>query len=328
MGRVVLVTGVAGTFASRVSRTLADLGADSGIDRVVGIDTRPPEGDLGGVKFVRADIRTPVVGKVMAVEDVDTVVHLDVNPSEMFRGGSGAKERNVIGTMQLLAACQRSAQISKFVLGSSTAVYGTSPRDPAMFTESSSAQGGTRTGFPKDAVEVESYVRGFARRRPEVIITTLRYAQVLHPDIETPLRNYFANPMLPSALGFDPRLQFTHLDDALAVITAAVKADRPGTFNVAGDGIMLLSQVSRRLGKPVIPLPPPGFAMLARRAIRLMGGEISPDLHRVLTYGRVVDTSALRDIFGYEPKRSTEETFEEFRASQRPGILAGIGGDR
>jgi UDP-glucose 4-epimerase len=328
MGRVVLVTGVAGTFAARVSRTLAELGDDAGIDRVVGLDTRPPEGDLGGVKFVRADIRTPVVGKVMAVEDVDVVVHLDVNPSEMSRGGGGAKERNVIGTMQLLAACQRSSNVSKLVLGSTTAVYGTSPRDPALFTESTSPQGGVRSGFPKDAVEVENYVRGFSRRRPDVLITTLRFAQVLHPDIETSMRNYLANPMLPSALGFDPRLQFTHLDDALDVIVESVGSDRPGTFNVAGDGVMVLSQVARRLGKPVIPLPPIGFAMMAGRVIRSMGGKMSPDLHRVLTYGRVVDTSALRDIFGYEPKYSTEETFEAFRASQRPGILAGIGGDR
>jgi UDP-glucose 4-epimerase len=328
MGRVVLVTGVAGTFAARVSRTLAELGGRSGIDRVVGVDIRPPDGDLGGVKFVRADIRTPVVGKVMAVEDVDVVVHLDVNPSEMARGGSGAKERNVIGTMQLLAACQRSSHIAKIVLGSTTAVYGTSPRDPAMFTESTAPQGGIRTGFPKDAVEVESYVRGFSRRRPEVIITTLRLAQILHPDIETPLRNYFANPLLPSALGFDPRLQFTHLDDALAVFTEAVVSDRPGTFNVAGDGVMLLSQVARRLGKPVIPLPPPGFAALASRVIRTMGGEMSPDLHRVLTYGRAVDTSALRDIFGYELRHTSEETFEEFRATQRPGVLSVVGGTR
>ncbi|MGH3459559.1 NAD-dependent epimerase/dehydratase family protein [Aeromicrobium sp.] len=327
MGRVVLVTGVAGTFAARVSRTLVELGAGSGIDRVVGIDTRLPEGDLGGVKFVRADIRTPVIGKVMAVEDVDLVVHLDVNPSDLAPGG-GAKERNVIGTMQLLAACQRSSHVAKLVLGSSTAVYGTSPRDPALFTESTSPQGGVRSGFPKDAVEVESYVRGFARRRPDVIITTLRLAQILHPDIETPLRNYLANPLLPSALGFDPRIQFTHLDDALEVFTEAVVADRPGTFNVAGDGVMLLSQLARRLGKPVIPLPPPGFGALAGRAIRTMGGQMSPDLHRVLMYGRAVDTSALRDIFGFDPKHTTEETFEEFRATQRPGMLAGIGGSR
>ena len=327
MGRVVLVTGVAGTFAARVSRTLAELGDDSGIDRVVGIDTRPPDGDLGGVKFVRADIRTPVVGKVMAVEDVDVVVHLDVNPSDLGRrGGSAAKERNVIGTMQLLAACQRSANVSKLVLGSSTSVYGTSPRDPALFTESTAPQGGVRVGFPKDAVEVESYVRGFARRRPDVLVTMLRLAQVLHADIETPLRNYFANPMLPSVLGFDPRLQFTHLDDALAVFTESVVSDRPGTFNVAGEGVMLLSQVARRLGKPVIPLPPLGFASLAGRAIRTMGGEMSPDLHRLLTYGRAVDIFALRDIFGFEPTYSTEQTFEQFRAGQRPGVLSGVGG--
>ncbi len=328
MGRVVLVTGVAGTFAARVSRTLAELGESAGIDRVVGIDTRPPDGDLGGVKFVRADIRTPVVGKVMAVEDVDVVVHLDVNPSEMARGGTGVKERNVIGTMQLLAACQRSAQVSKLVLGSTTAVYGTSPRDPALFTESTAPQGGIRSGFPKDAVEVESYVRGFSRRRPDVLITILRLAQVLHPDIETPLRNYFANPMLPSVLGFDPRLQFTHLDDALAVFTESVLSDRPGTFNVAGEGVLLLSQVARRLGRPTIPLPPLGFAAVAARAIRTMGGEMSPDLHRLLTYGRAVDISALRDIFGYEPRYTTEQTFEQFRASQRPGVLAGLGGAR
>lgn len=327
MGRVVLVTGVSGALASRVSRALAELGESGGVDRVVGIDMRPPAGELGGVKFVRADIRTPVVAKVMAVEDVDTVVHLDLAPAES-RGGSGAKERNVIGTMQVLAACQRSQQVTKFVLGSNTAVYGSSPRDPAMFHESDSARGGVRSGFPKDLVEVEGYARGFARRRPDIIITTLRAAQVLHPDIETPFRNYLTNPALPTVIGFDPRLQFLHLEDALEIITQSVVHDRPGTFNAAGDGVLLLSQIARRLGRPTLPLPLPGFAPAAGRVIRTMGGQMSPDLHRVLTHGRAVDTSALREIFGYEPRYSTEATFEAFRDAVRPGILSALGGRR
>lgn len=325
MSRVVLVTGVASPFASQFARRLADLGEGSGIDKVVGIDTIAPAGDLGGVKFVRADIRTPVVGKVIAVEEVDTVVHLDVNPPRRGRGG-GAKELNVIGTMQLLAACQRSATVGKLVLGSSTAVYGTSPRDPAMFTESLLARGGVRTGFPKDIVEVESYVRGFARRRPEVIITTLRAAQILHPEIDSPLTSYFANPVLPTVMGFDPRLQFLDLEDALKLLTESVLKDRPGTFNAAGDGVVLLSQAARRLGRPVIPLPSIGFAMASRRIIRSMGSDIPPDLHRLLTYGRVVDTSALRDIFGFELSRTSEEVFEDFRSTVRPGILSVVGG--
>lgn len=325
MSRVILVTGVAGSFASTFARRLADLGEDAGIDKVVGIDTILPDADLGGVKFVRADIRTAVVGKVIAVDDVDTVVHLDVNPPRRGRSG-GVKELNVIGTMQLLAACQRSAKVSKFVLGSSTAVYGSSPRDPAMFTESLLPRGGVRTGFPKDIVEVESYVRGFARRRPEIIITTIRAAQVLDPSIDTPLSNYLRTPVLPAVIGFDPRLQFLSLEDAVEILTQAVVHDRPGTFNAAGDGVVLLSQAARRLGRPVIPLLPIGFAAAARRVIRTMGSDIPPDLHRLLTYGRAVDTSALRDIFGYDLVHTSAETLDAFGASLRPGLLSSLGG--
>lgn len=327
MGRVVLVTGVSGTLASRVSRHLAELGTPAGIDRVVGTDLRPPVGDLGGVKFVRADIRNPVVAKVIAVEDVDTVVHLDLAPAS-HRFGGGAKERNVIGTMQLLAACQRSSTVSKLVVGSSAAVYGSSSRDPALFCESDSARGGVRSGFPKDIVEAEAYVRGFARRRPEILITTLRAAQTLHPQIESPLHSYLRNPLLPSVLGFDPRLQFLSLHDTLAIIAEAVTKDRPGTFNAAGPGVLLLSQIARRLGRPTVPLPAIGFGAAAARVVRAMGGEISPDLHRLLMHGRAIDTSALRDIFGYEPTATTQDVFEEFRAAQRPGPLSVVGGRR
>ena len=87
MSRVVLVTGVAGSFASQVARRLVDLGEDAGIGKVVGIDTILPDADLDGMKFVRADVRTPVIGKVIAVEDVDTVVHLDLSPQVRGRGG-------------------------------------------------------------------------------------------------------------------------------------------------------------------------------------------------------------------------------------------------
>jgi len=327
MSRVVLVTGVANPLASVTARRLAEIGEAGGISRVIGIDTVVPTGDLGGTKFVRADIRTPVVGKVLAVEDVDTVVHLDVNSHRSNAGGGGSKELNVIGTMQLLAACQRASTVTKFVLGSSSAVYGTSPRDPAMWSESMSARGGVRSGFPKDIVEVESYVRGFARRRPDVIITTLRGSQILDVAMHSPLSDYFAGSVLPATIGFDPRLQFLHLDDALNVITESVLEDRPGTFNVSADGVVLLSQAARRLGRPVIVLPSLGFAGVSRRVIRAAGTDVPPDLHRLLTYGRVLDNSALREIFGYEPMYTSAEVLEQFRHQIRPGILAAFGGN-
>ena len=75
---------------------------------MIGVDVVPPRGDVGAMSFIRADIRTPVIAKVIAKEDVDTVVHMSVIATPGSAGGRGTmKELNVIGTMQLLAACQK-----------------------------------------------------------------------------------------------------------------------------------------------------------------------------------------------------------------------------
>src|SRR5947207_962922 len=129
----VLVTGVSRDLGRRFARCLA---ADPRIARVIGVDAVPPRDDIGDVMFVRADIRNPVIAKVIAKEDVDTVVHMSVIATPGSAGGRGTmKELNVIGTMQLLAACQKSENIEHLVVKSTSTVYGASSRDPAMFTE-------------------------------------------------------------------------------------------------------------------------------------------------------------------------------------------------
>ena len=102
-GLVVLVTGVSRDLGRRYARALA---ASDGVDRVIGVDVVPPRGDMGDVSFVRADIRNPVIAKVIVRERVDTVVHTSVSATPAAAGGrTSTKELNVIGTMQLLAAC-------------------------------------------------------------------------------------------------------------------------------------------------------------------------------------------------------------------------------
>ena len=130
MGRVVLVTGISRDIGRRFARAAA---GDPSIDRVIGVDVIPPRGDIGDVSFVRADIRNPVIAKVLAKEDVDTVVHMSVIATPGSAGGRGTmKELNVIGSMQLLAACQKSTTVDRLVVKSTTTVYGSSPRDPAL----------------------------------------------------------------------------------------------------------------------------------------------------------------------------------------------------
>ena len=260
---------------------------------------------------------------MIAGEDVDTVVHTSVVPALGPSGGS-TKEHNVIGTMQLLAACQRAPGVERLVVKSSAEVYGSTNRDPAMFAEDMPARRTPNAGFAKDVVEVEGYVRGFARRRPDVTVTTLRNANTLGPGVESPLADYFRLPAIPKPVGFDARLQVLHFDDLLACLHHAAIAGVPGTFNVAGDGVLMLSQAIRRLGRPTVPIPAFAIRSLGKslRPTGLTPAGFSPEQIRFLTYGRGVDTTRMREVLGFSPAYTTEEAFADFARSLAPGVIS------
>ncbi len=320
MGRIVLVTGVSGDLGGRFARLLS---ADPAVERVIGVDVVPPRGDMGDVRFVRADIRNPVIAKVIAGEDVDTVVHMSVIATPGTAGGrTSMKELNVIGTMQLLAACQKAPSLKRLVVRSSTAVYGSSPRDPAMFTEDMAPKRMPRSGFAKDVVEVEGYVRGFARRRPDIEVTMLRAANTIGPTVSSPMSQYFRLPVVPTVLGFDARLQFLHEDDLLHALRHAATDGVHGTFNVAGDGILMLSQALRRLGKPSIPLPSFAASQVGSFVRQSRVADFSPEQMAYLTYGRGVDTTRMREVLGFEPEHTTTSAFESLRDALGPGVIS------
>jgi UDP-glucose 4-epimerase len=295
----------------------ARLAANPQIERVLGVDTVPPPRELlrrmGRAEFVRADIRNPLISKVVAGAAVDTVVHASLSSNPGSSGGRAAmKEMNVIGTMQLLAACQKTPSVRRMVLKSTTAVYGSSPRDPALFDETMTPKDLPSGGYAKDAGEIEGYLRGFARRRPDVSVTVLRFANVIGPHIDTALTRYFALPVVPTVLGYDARVQLLHEEDALAVMERAASEEVPGVFNVAADGVLLLSQAIRRAGRVPVPLPSVAVGPLGRivRGTRLI--DFSHEELRFLNFGRVVDTGRLRRQFGFSPRWTTTQAFDDY----------------
>jgi UDP-glucose 4-epimerase len=317
--RRVLITGVSRQLGARLAELIA---ADPSVERVIGVDTFPPVRDLGRTEFVRADIRNPLIAKVITSAEVDTVVHMNVIATPVGAGGRTAmKEINVIGTMQLLAACQKAPSVRKLVVKSTTAVYGSSPRDPAMFTEDMVPRSVPRTGYGKDAVEVEGYVRGFGRRRPDVTLSLLRFTNFVGPQIDSLLTTYFSLPIMPTVFGFDPRIQLTHEDDGVRVLHKAITEDHPGIFNVGGDGVMLLSQAIRRAGKPAVFVPGFGVATVASWVRRTGIVDFSPDQVRFLTHGRVVDTTRLRTVMGLDLDWSTEAAFADFVETRLSGRI-------
>lgn len=314
MGQVVLVTGVSRHLGGRFAELLA---AHPSIERVIGVDVVPPPHSIGSAEFVRADIRNPVMARVIGEAGVDTVVHLNVIATPVSGSRTSMKEINVIGTMQLLAACQKAAGVQRLVVKSSASVYGASPRDPAMFDEETGAKSLPRSGFGRDSVEVEGYVRGFARRRPDVALSVLRFANIIGPRIATPMTDYFSLPVIPTVLGFDPRLQLVHEDDALGALLVATLGPGVGTVNVAGDGVLLLSQAARIAGRPTLPVPQLAGGWVGQLLRRAGLAELPAEQLRLLTYGRGLDTTRMREVLGFEPAFTTRSALADFVAAGR-----------
>ncbi|GLY23573.1 hypothetical protein Misp04_33050 [Micromonospora sp. NBRC 101691] len=317
---VVVVTGVSRYLGAHVAARLA---ADPRIDRVIGVDppgTAEPAGLLDRVERVRVDVGS--LGDLLADLEVDAVAHLAlVTAPDRQQGGRAAmKEQNVIGTMQLLAACQRAPRLRKVVVRSSTAAYGVSFRDPAVFTEETEPREVPRGGFGRDILDIEGYVRGFRRRRPDVTATVLRFAPFIGSTADTTLTRYFRQPVVPTVLGRDPRLQFLHFDDALEVLHRSVVEDHPGTYNVAGPGVLSLSQAIRRAGRLEVPVLEPGLSGAVALARTLGYGRLGLDQVDLFVHGRVVDTSRLVTEYGFTP-RSTAAAFDDFLRAHHGGVV-------
>jgi UDP-glucose 4-epimerase len=210
--------------------------------------------------------------------------------------------------------------VQRFVLKSTSAVYGASSRDPAVFTEAMQARRVPSGGFARDSVDIEGYVRSFSRRRPDVDVAVLRFTNFIGPRIDSVLTSFFRMPLVPTALGYDARVQLLHEDDALAVLVRATTGTFTGTVNVGGQGTLLLSQAIRRLGRIEVPLPTTALGSIGRISRRFGFVDYSPEQMRFLNFGRVVDTTVLRTDFGYPPRYTTETALADFARTVPPVV--------
>ena len=312
--KVVLVTGACRFLGGYLTARLAQ---NPLINHVIAVDAIAPSKDLlrrmGRAEFVRADIRNPFIAKVIRNGDVDTVVHAAAASYAPRSGGRAAlKELNVMGAIQLFAACQKAPSVRRVVLKSTSEVYGSSARDPVLFTESSSRRRPPGEGFARDSIDIEGYARGLGRRRGDIAVSILRLANMIGPAMDNALSRYLAGPVGPTVGGQDTRLQLLHEQDALGALERATMAGRSGTFNIGAPGIIMMSQAIRRSGR--VPLPVPRSALWAvdslRRATRYT--ELDREQLDYLSYGRVMDTMRMRNDLGYSPKWTTAEAFDDY----------------
>lgn len=312
--KVVLVTGASRFIGSNLVVRLA---RNPQFERVIAIDGRIPRKELmramGRAEFIRADIRNPMIRKIISDNDVDTVVHAGLI-SRPPRGGSRAamKDINVLGAMQLFAVCQKSSSVRKVVMRSSSAIYGGHPKDPAKFTEDMSARHPPEGAFAHDTIEVEGYLRGLARRRPDIATAVLRLSPMVGPRLGHAVGQYFRAPVVPTVLGRDPRIQLLHEEDAFAALAHATQNGPAGVFNISGDGVMPLSQAIARAGRVHVPVPYEVFRSAGRLLMGPVMREFTMEQLDYFRYGCGLDTTRMRAVLGFEPRWTTLQAFDDF----------------
>ena len=199
-GRRVVIVGVASHWGQELARRLA---LDPTIDYLAGIDIEPPRADLERMDFIEADIRGPLLSRLLPSTEADTIVHCGILwYPEPGRPARVLHDVNVIGTLQLLAACERTPTLERLIVRGSAAIYGCEGATPYFFTEDMARTLPLRTRFQRDVSELEAYVENFARRHPALVCCTLRCQPEIGPELDTPLIRYLASRRCqPSSAG-------------------------------------------------------------------------------------------------------------------------------
>jgi UDP-glucose 4-epimerase len=311
-GRRVLITGIGsgigGLLAARLER-------DPEVEAVIGVDTRRPRVPLARTEVVEADIRDPGIAALVERTAPDTVVHEQIvrqpGPAMSPRA---MHDTNVIGSLQLLAACGRVESVRAIVIRGSAGIYGAEPYAPQFFGEELTTLFPLRTRFQRDVAEIENYFETYSHRHPGITCTMLRYQPAIGPSIDTQISRYLSQTACPTYLGYDPRIQVVHEDDALDALVAAVRTPVRGAVNVAASGTIGLSRMIRLAGRPFVPIASPLFVPLTGATRRVY----SEDFRRLLRWGRAVDIGRLERELGHRPRYSTADAIKDWVLRRRP----------
>jgi len=301
----ILVTGISHYWGGRLAQALE---AFPEVEAVIGVDNEEPKVELERTEYVKVGAQHALLRRVVEAAAIDTVVDTRLVVDSATTSSSKAHENNVMGTMNILAACTGAdSPVRKVVFKSSTHFYGCHQDDPAFFDETMRRPHPPGTGIERDIVEAEASLNEFAERNPDTAVSILRFANVLGPDVETSHIKLFSLPVLPMILGFDPRYQFVHEDDVVHALEHAVKHRVPGTYNVAGDGVLALSEVAGLLGKTYAPVLPPWGTGIAAAVARRVGVEIPAEALQQMRYGRGVDNRRFKAA-GFRYQHTSRET--------------------
>lgn len=300
-----LLTGIAGGLGQLVARQL------QGRWDVTGVDSHRWRNCPRGIKTHVVDLRKRKFEDVVRTERPEVVVHLAF--IRHFRGDDRVRHQvNVGGTRTLLDHCVKYG-VERVVVLSSGYVYGAFPENPYQLDEEAPLSASRTYPEIRDLVEVDSLATGTIWHHPELITSVLRPVNVLGPHVHSMVREYLAQPRVPTVLGFDPMMQFIHEDDMAAAVALAAEHKLRGVYNVVGPGEVPVHTAIRETGGTAWPIPDPPARWLFGRLFRFGLLPYPAGLLDFLKYPVSLDGRRFVEATGFRCQYGLHEIFESVR---------------
>lgn len=318
MGLTVAVTGPTGEIG--ISAVTA-LEREPAVDKIIGMARRPFDPSSSGwVKtgYQQGDILDREAVDAL-VAQADVVIHL----AFIIMGSREESERiNLQGTRNVFEATVAAERPRRLVYTSSVAAYGYHSDNPVPLTEDVPPRGSPEHYYSAQKAACEALLADVTGGS-SLEVFVLRPCIVAGPRataladampwnrLPGPLRALAGvvpvlKPVVPDP-GFP--LQLVHHDDvAEAIALAATAPAPPGAYNIAGDGVVTVSEVVKALGGRPVRVP----AMAASAASAALARvPFVPSVLEWLHIARtsvVMDTTKARIELGWRPVHSSEET--------------------
>lgn len=277
-----------------------------------------PARQQAGVVYRVLDVRDPGIGGVLAEHGIDTVVHL----ASIVTPGKGSTREleyavDVGGMRNVLTACLAHG-VRHLVVSSSGAAYGYHADNPPWITEDQPLRGHEAFAYAHHKRLVEEMLAEARRHRPALAQTVLRIGTILGERVDNQITALFEKPRPIAIAGSDSPFVFIWDEDVVGALLHALDgAGPPGCYNLAGDGALTIHEIAARLGKRPRVFPA-GLLRAVLAVGRALGvSRYGPEQIDFLRYRPVLLNTALKERFGYVPKKTSADAFEAFVAARR-----------
>jgi nucleoside-diphosphate-sugar epimerase len=332
----VAVTGPTGSIGRSFVRLLE---RTPEVERVLGMARRPFDPQKMGLRkleYRRGDVLNRASVDAL-VEEADVVVHL----AFLIMGSEDeTQEINMQGSRNVFESAF-AAKVGRLVYTSSVAAYGFHKDNPPWLTEKIHARGSDNHYYSRQKAQLEEMLANLGRYA-DTDVYVFRPCVVAGPDstdlieqiplvgagdkVPAPLRKLGgALPMLRPVIP-DPGIPFqlVHEDDVASALVGGVLGEGPpGTYNLAADGEMTLTDLAHALGWYAVPIPELAVETTARIVSTLPLMPAKATWVNALRVPVLMDTTKAKKELGWLPAYDTAETLAvTIDAARAKGLIS------